>query len=191
MARGALSTLRTGLLAALVGLTIGLVPSASAQDAVPLLTLDEAVEMAMSQAPSLQVAAADVELAQARELEAGLARLPAFSGRSVWAPSGPVRGNAIESTSGTDLGAIADLGDEFGFQTSNSIRATLPLYTFGKIELAEDLAHVGYEVAIMQRRKAELEVVFNVRQAYLGLQLPNDQVQEVNCVLQRCNRQAL
>jgi outer membrane protein TolC len=82
-----------------------------------------------------------------------------------------VRGNAIDSTSRTDIGAIADLTEELGFQTSNSLRATMPLYTFGKIAVARDLASVGFEVAVLERRKAELELVFDVQRAYYSYQL--------------------
>ena len=116
----------------------------------------------------------DIAIAEARQLEASFARwLPTFSLRSTIAPSGPIRGNALESTSGTDLDALGDLADELGYQTNNQLRIVLPLYEFGKITVLRDLAGVGVEVARLERRKAELELVFNVRQAYLGLQLAN------------------
>ena len=147
-------------------------PAEAQEAAEPLeLSLEAALELAMDNAPSLAVSAEGINYAQTQELEAFFARMPELSARSTWAPSGPVRGNAIESTSGTDIAAIGDLADELGFQTSNSIRAVLPIYTFGKIAIAEDLADVAFEAAMMEHRKAELELVFNVTQAFLGAQL--------------------
>ena len=149
--------------------------NALAQEAplvTPLLTIDEAVELALEHSPALLAPTDSIAMAEAREVEAQLARwLPSLSVRSTIAPSGPIRGNALESTSGTDLDALGDLGDELGYQTNNSFRAIFPLYEFGKITVAGELAAVGSEVARLQRRKAELELVFTVRQAYAGLQL--------------------
>ena len=149
----------------------GLVGSALAQEEPPLLTLDLALQAAMAHAPSLRTAHAGVEHAEAQALEALMARLPTLTGRATIAPSGPVRGNAIESTSGTDIGAVSDIFDELTYQLNSQLRGTLPLYTFGKIELAEDLADVNLDVADMRLRKTRLELVFNVTRAYLGLQL--------------------
>ncbi|MBN1947643.1 MAG: TolC family protein [Bradymonadales bacterium] len=137
----------------------------------PVLTLQEALELARQNAPSLEVAQGSVDRAKAQELEAFLARLPTLEARSTWTLSGPIRGTPCESESGTDIGALQDLAEDQSFQTMNSFRAVLPLYTFGKINLAEDLAAVGYEVAALQRRKAQLELTFNLQRAYLGQQL--------------------
>ena len=146
-----------------------------AQEETPLITLEQAVDLALRNSPTLAVADDSIAVAEAQELEAAFVRwLPIFSARSTIAPSGPVRGNALESTSATDLDALGDLADELGYQTNNTIQAVLPLYGFGKISLAQDLAELGVHVARLQRRKAELELVFNVRRAYAGLQLSEE-----------------
>ena len=145
---------------------------AQAQEATPLITLEQVIELALQNSLTLATADDSVAIAEAQELEAAFARwLPILSARSTFAPSGPIRGNALESTSGTDLDALGDLADELGYQTSNTLQAVLPLYGFGKITLAQDLAELGVHVAELQHRKAELEVIFNVRRAYAGLQL--------------------
>ena len=146
-----------------------------AQDTTAVLTLEQAIELGLRNSPTLATADGSVAIAETQELEADLVRwLPTFSARSTIAPSGPIRGNALESTSGTDLDALGDLGDDLGYQTNNSIRAVLPLYGFGKISLAQDLAELGVHVAQLERRKAELELSFNVRRAYAGLQLSHE-----------------
>ncbi|MCA9563539.1 MAG: TolC family protein [Myxococcales bacterium] len=136
------------------------------------MTLEQAIEAALLRSPTLLAPEDDIAIAQARQLEVDLARwLPSVSGRSILAPSGQVRGNAIQSNSGTDLEAVRDVFEDFGYQTSNSLRFTFPIYTFGRVAFSEDLADVGLEVAELRRRQAELEVVFDVQRAYWGLQL--------------------
>jgi outer membrane protein TolC len=149
--------------------------SPEASDAAPLLTLQDAMALALEHAPTLRVEDDDIAIAEAQRLEASLARwLPALSYRGTISPSGPIRGNALESTSRTDIDAIADLGEGFGYQTMNRIAAVLPLYEFGKITLLRDLAELGVDVARLERRKAELETLFQVQRAYWALQLARE-----------------
>lgn len=143
--------------------------------AAPLLTLQDAMALALENAPTLRVEDDDIAIAEAQRLEASLARwLPTLSYRGTISPSGPIRGNALESTSRTDIDAIADLGEGFGYQTMNRIAAVLPLYEFGKITLLRDLADLGVDVARLERRKAELETLFQVQRAYWAYQLATE-----------------
>ena len=47
----------------------------------------------------------------------------------------------------------------------------IPIYTFGRINRAKALAELGVKNADLEGRKAELELIFQVRRAYYGLQL--------------------
>lgn len=166
-------------------------PATLSAEEAPILSMDELIALAKQNAPAMALAADEVAIAETRQLEAALAQwLPEISLYSSIAPSGPVEGNPMcpappppdndpnfwdflecDSTSETDLDALQDLADQVGYQTINRIRATFPIYAFGKLRLSRELADVGFEVATLEERKAELELIFNVRQAYWGLQL--------------------
>ena len=67
---------------------------------------------------------------------------------------------------------VDEIGDlEIGPFFNQDIRIGMPLYTFGKISTARELAALGLDNNELERKKARLDMIFRVKQAYYGLQL--------------------
>lgn len=60
---------------------------------------------------------------------------------------------------------------DIGPFSASTVRVIIPIYTFGKIEAARDLAQLGVERGALETRKQRLKLISQTRQAYLSLQL--------------------
>jgi outer membrane protein TolC len=135
---------------------------------------DRIADLVRTHAPTLAIADSQLQQAQLRALEARLASLPSFAVRFGIAPAPRVEieldenGNPIQSSAQqSDLELATNLVS-VGMQGSLDI--TTPIYTFGKIQLARQLASVGVDVELAEREKAVLDALFEARRAFLVLQ---------------------
>jgi len=123
--------------------------------AVPELSLDDSVAMALKNNPSIQMALADKEKALwgVKENEAG--RLPTLSLSS---------GYSLSSSSSPNLSSSSS-NDNF----SNSLKINLPLYTGGRVEGQIDQAKLGADVANLGVAKAEQQLKLDTTTAYYNV----------------------
>lgn len=99
-----------------------------------------------------------------------------YRARYAWTPKlqadtllAPVPANTDVNDFGNNIDSI--LAFNIGPYFRQTARLIVPLYTFGRINRAKALAEIGVKNAELEGRKAELELIFQVRRAYYGLQL--------------------
>jgi len=129
-------------------------------------TLDQALE------------AASKNGAVAREFEARLAKAEAqqFRADYAWTPKlqstfifSVVPGEAELDQFANNIDQYLDFN--FGPYLRNETRIMVPLYTFGKLSNAQDLAALGVDVAQLQREEARRDMEFQVTRAFFTVQL--------------------
>lgn len=99
-----------------------------------------------------------------------------YRARYAWAPKlqadtllAPVPADTDVNDFGNNIDSILALN--IGPYFKQTARLIIPIYTFGRINRAKALAELGVKNADLEGRKAELELIFQVRRAYYGLQL--------------------
>ncbi|MGM0557712.1 MAG: TolC family protein [Myxococcota bacterium] len=99
-----------------------------------------------------------------------------FRAKWAWAPKieatsflAPVPADADPDQIQNNVDEIGDL--EIGPFFNQDLRVVSPLYTFGKISTARELAVLGLDANELERKKARLDLLFKIKQAYYGLQL--------------------
>ncbi len=128
--------------------------------------LEDLVDRALSQNPLL-VARKHAEIfADLRDSEADWAYGPMVKVESSFTvvPSetdvNQVQGN-LEKYLDLDIGPFS----------SSTIRVVIPIYTFGKISAARDLAELGVDTERLKTKKERLKLMTQTREAYYSLQL--------------------
>jgi outer membrane protein TolC len=128
--------------------------------------LEDLVDRALSQNPSL-VARKHAEIfANLRNSEANWAYGPMVKVESSFtvvpaeADVNQVQGN-LEKYLDLDIGPFS----------SSTIRVVIPIYTFGKISAARDLAELGVDAERLKTKKERLKLITQTREAYYSLQL--------------------
>jgi outer membrane protein TolC len=162
---------------ALVAITICLVLGewevsvVSAGEAAPpraipeVLTLEKAVDLALSNHPSLRVAYGDQAINKAKVGQARAGFYPQFKGRGAYQ-----QGTANLSTAfGGGPSRRVSRGDNFGTYQSRA-DLTQTIYDFGKIRSQVDTARFNLQSADMDTETAIQTVVVDAQQAYYGLQ---------------------
>jgi len=126
------------------------------------------------ESPTVLIADAQRRQSEFRLLEAQLASLPSLSMRLGVAPTPQVsvdldeNGNPIQGTANeTDLELATRIA---GVGMQGSLEINLPIYTFGKLSLARQLASVGVDVDEVEFEKAVLDALFESYRAFVGLQ---------------------
>lgn len=139
--------------------------SADKSTSAPLL-LTELIERARTNAAAMHAEQARVKNAEWQRFRANYAWAPKISADTFLAP---VPADTDINDFSNNVSNIVDLNiGPFFKQTATLI---IPVYTFGRINNAKALAEIGVDNAKLEQRKAELDLVFQVRRAYVGLQL--------------------
>lgn len=128
--------------------------------------LDEILDEARNYAPLLQELEAKQDFAQARKSRADRAWWPSLQAETLLAP---VPADADPSRIDENIDEIVsfNLGPYF----RQTARVVLPIYTFGKITAAQELAELGVDVEVIRARQAMQEHLHRTYQAYYGMQL--------------------
>ncbi|MBW2405156.1 MAG: TolC family protein [Deltaproteobacteria bacterium] len=116
--------------------------------------IDEYTQAAMLRYPGLKAAAADIDAAQARLIEARLSPFMQFQGRATFFVAPGAQGTTTFSPDSQEGG--------------------IPLYTFGKYRAGKKAATAGIRGSELERDRTMARVVFDVRRAYFGTQLSLD-----------------
>ena len=132
----------------------------------PEYELDEILDQARAYAPLLAELQANEDFAAAQQSRADRAWWPTLDARSQLAP---VPDNADPTRFDENIDEIAafNLGPYF----RQTARVVMPVYTFGRISRAQELAALGVDVASLERDQAMLDHLHSTRQAYYGRQL--------------------
>lgn len=130
------------------------------------IQLEEALERAREYAPLLQEMQAGEDFATARQSRADRARWPRLTTESLIAPV-PADADPTRLDENIDEITSFNLGPYF----RQTARVVIPIYTFGRISTAQELAQLGVDVAELETTEAMHEHLLRTRQAYYGRQL--------------------
>ncbi len=128
--------------------------------------LEEILEHARQYAPLLTELQAGEDFARARQSRADRARWPRLTAESLLAPV-PADADPTRLDENIDEITAFNLGPYF----RQTVRLVVPIYTFGRISTAQELAELGVDVAALESTEAMHEHLLRTRQAYFGRQL--------------------
>jgi outer membrane protein TolC len=131
--------------------------------------LRRCLELADRNHPNVRTARAKLDQVRAQLDEAHFAPFSNFRATGGVALAPTVRGNNVYSPN-TDASLTASLGMAWRV----GVEGVVPLWTFGKITNLWDAAEANVKVKEAEIEVARDEVRFDVRKAYLGLQLARD-----------------
>jgi TolC family type I secretion outer membrane protein len=146
---------------------VAVAAEAMPQQAVPeVLTLEKAVELAVSNHPSLRVASGTQAVNEAKVGQAQSGFFPQLQARSAYQQA---TANNATSFGGGPSSHRSTRGDNFG-TSQNSVTLNQLLYDFGKIKSQVDAAQFNLRAANSDAETTLQTVIVNVQQAYFGLQ---------------------
>ena len=128
--------------------------------------VDELIESAYRNAASLRVEEANQRHADWQAFRAKYAWTPKIQADTLLAP---VPANTDPNDLANNLDEISSFN--IGPFVRQTVNLVVPLYTFGRIRTARELAEVGKKNAALEEQKARRELEYQVRQAYYGLRI--------------------
>ena len=147
------------ILAAIAGPALG---RTTEPPAVKVLSLDEAVTLAIRNSPEIKAEQFAVLMRQSQRAQADAARFAQLDVTVVGGPSPRARGNQLDSPDSKNSVAVSGA---FGLATFNVVQ---PLYAFGKINNLRAAATHGTAVEEARVHQKATEVAMLVREAYYG-----------------------
>jgi len=130
-----------------------------------VLTLEDALELAVERTPTLQIARSETEQALLQRFAVRMERAPQIT-LTLGAGPGP-RGVDRRQSDGSISEELIYIG---GVSLGGEARIVVPISTFGKIKLATQLADMGIRAAELAEDVAKLEARYEAFRAYTGLQ---------------------
>ncbi|MFB6265069.1 MAG: TolC family protein, partial [Bradymonadaceae bacterium] len=131
-----------------------------------VFTLEELLSRARRNDALVREFEAKRKQAEWKEFRANWARAPKIKADTLLAP---VPANAEQSQFQQNVDEIGALN--IGPLIKQDVELVVPLYTFGQIGTLKKLADVGVDVAELKRREAVLNVLFQTKRAFYGLQM--------------------
>ncbi len=117
-------------------------------------SLDDCIETALKNQPSMRAAQAGLEAGKGREKQASSRYLPQVAASTGYAEAHQ-NGGA--------------LGDTFTKSYSSSLSVTQTIYDFGRTGNAYDSSRLSAQSAALDAERVKQDVIFNVKQAYFDL----------------------
>jgi len=151
-------------------LSIGHAAEDAAQNKLRL-GLSDCIRIALSSAPELGEAQADIELTASKLDEAKSNRYPQIEAISLFGPAPQARTQDITPTIATDRRTKLS---ELTWFTNADATLIQPLYTFGKISENMKAATHGIEVDRSRKEQRANEIALKVREYYFGLMLARE-----------------
>jgi outer membrane protein TolC len=130
------------------------------QDKSNCLSLDQLVEKALKASALIKAADEEINVFEAKLLEAESAAYPYAEMKSVV--------SFIPGQKGSPQKGFTDY-DQWGIFSYSEVSAILPLYTFGKIENLKKIARIGVNIGDAKKSIALLEVTARVKKAFFSL----------------------
>lgn len=128
------------------------------------LTLDDCIRLALRNNAKIQAYEYEIDAARAKREETNTVPFPIFEYNFDSAPVPKDVTRAVNSFFSGELSWFNRL----------KIGVGIPLYAFGKLKTAQELADKGIEKAVSERQKERAELVSKVRQLYYGVQLAQE-----------------
>ena len=130
-----------------------------------VLTMQDAVRLALSQNRSVKVAAHAVEEAQAALRKAWAAQRVTVAGQASISAQGPTAEFMVPMPSGppASITIVPNLSWQLG------LRVNQPIYSGGRLFYQEELAKLGLDTARIQHQRAKQQVVRDVRRLFLAV----------------------
>jgi len=154
---------RLGVVLLSLWLAAGVTDATAQQRPAPrVLSLEEAVALAVQHSPQIKEEQFGVLKRQSQRAQADAARFAQLEITVVGGPSPRARGNQINSPDSKTDPAITGV---FGLATINLVQ---PLYTFGKIDSLREAAAHGIAVSQAQVHERATKVAMLVHEAYYG-----------------------
>lgn len=139
---------------------------AEESQATHVYSLDELLKLAGKNAAVIKEHEAKIRHAEWQDYRARRAWTPQIEANTLLAP---VPADADPSRIQNNIDEI--LSFNIGPFIRQTVRVMMPVYTFGRISTAKELAELGVDVAKLQAEQARQEHFFLVKQAYYGHQL--------------------
>ena len=130
--------------------------------AVKMLTVDEAVALAVRNSPEIKAEQFAVLMRQSQRAQADAARFAQLDVTVIGGPSPRARGDQVDSPDSKNSVSVSGV---FGLATFNIIQ---PIYAFGKINNLRAAATHGMAVEEARVHQKATEVAMLVREAYYG-----------------------
>ena len=148
--------------------------NANAQEAIPTmhLTLDKAIELALSENPTIKVAEKEIELKEVSKTEAWQNLLPTVS------ISGTVAYNIKVAEIKTSMGSFK-MGMDDSNTWNGALQVSLPLYAPAVYETMK-LTKEDLQLAVEKSRGSKIDLVNQVTKAYYQLMLAQDSYNVLN-----------
>lgn len=143
-------------------------PPPSDESPIPEQSLDQFLSMAMQNAAVLDEHAAKIRKAEWQQYRAKWAWGPKLRNDTTVAP---VPANADPDDFGANVDEFFSL--DIGPYIRQSTTIIVPVYTFGRINVARELAGLGVDSAELQRERATRDLEYQVKRAYYSAQLSN------------------
>ena len=141
-------------------------PEGAKEDETKTLGLDKLLTRAVEREGFRRQYRKKIESARWRKYRADWARFPKLTTQTSLAPV-PANADPDEISQNYDEIAALNIGPFLEQQ----LDVLVPLYTFGRIDNAQKLAEVGVDNEKIKRRRAMLDLFYQVKRAYFGLQL--------------------
>ena len=123
-------------------------------------------DLASKRAAVMRVSEAKIRHAEWQRFRAEYGWAPKLQADSTLAPV-PANTDPNNLSGNFDEIAAFNIGPFF----RQTVNVVIPVYTFGRLDAAEDLAQIGWENAALEARDALLDLDYQVKRAYYGLQL--------------------
>ena len=148
--------------------------TANAQEALPTmhLTLDKAIELALSENPTIKVAEKEIELKEVSKTEAWQNLLPTVS------LSGTVAYNIKVAEIKTSMGSFK-MGMDDSNTWNGALQVSLPLYA-PAVYKTMNLTESDLQLAVEKSRGSKIDLVNQVTKAYYQLMLAQDSYNVLN-----------
>ena len=148
--------------------------AANAQETTPTmhLTLDKAIELALSENPTMKVAEKEIELKEVSKIEAWQNLLPTVS------LSGSVTYNIKVAEVKTSMGTFK-MGMDDSNTWNGALQVSLPLYA-PAVYQTMNLTKSDLELAVEKSRGSKIDLINQVTKAYYQLMLAQDSYNVLN-----------
>ncbi len=157
---------RFGVVVTAIGMVMAVAPAAAQEAGESQYELEEILDRALGFAPLVQEHEARQDHARWQQFRADRAWWPRIEAQTLLAP---VPADADPSRIDENLDEIFALN--IGPFIRQTARVTVPVYTFGRISAARELAAIGVDVSELRADAAIQDHLLLARQAYYGRQL--------------------
>lgn len=157
-----------------VAMLAALIPAANAQEATPTMhiTLDKAIELALSENPTIKIAEKEIELKEVSKTEAWQNLLPTVS------INGSVAYNIKVAEMKTSMGTFK-MGTDDSNTWNGALQVSLPLFA-PAVYKTMSLTKSDLELAVEKSRSSKIDLVEQVTKAYYQLMLAQDSYNVLN-----------